>query len=88
MYKTPFEIDFNKRKCEAISCESRHNVTKLQQWNNPDIVNWYCERCFSKELEMQLEEKNKFIEYYKDPSVRAWLPPKSLELYNRLTNQT
>lgn len=86
MYKPVFETDFNKKKCEGLICDSRENIMKIQQWNNPDIVNWYCEKCFSKELEMQQEEQKRFIEYYKDPSVRAWLPPKVLELYKRLTN--
>lgn len=87
MYKSPFDLDYDQPQCEGIMCEKRGNLLKLVQWNNPEQVNWFCEKCFQMSFRLNEEEKYRFLKYYKHPDTRAWLPPKALELYERLAKE-
>jgi hypothetical protein len=68
-------------------CNKKTEVAMLRDWNNEEIVRYYCRDHYDMVRREQEKEKYEFIKYYRDPNFRKWLTGKSLELYNRLTKK-
>lgn len=79
------QSDIKYLKCQALGCEYRGELMKFMPWgkNDDEYATYYCEKHYFSHLAKDQESLNKFLEYYKDPMKREWLPPKSLELYNK-----
>lgn len=79
-------------KCMALGCEFRGELMKFIPWNknekeHEDYAMYYCKKHFISSYAKDQESLNTFLEYYKDSMKREWLPPKSLELYNKYSNK-
>lgn len=78
-----------EQKCESLACKVRgaENLYRFVEWNKADKEYWYCEEHLAQAESFDNATKQRFIKYYSDPALRAFLPEKIQKLWENLTKQ-
>ena len=64
-------------------CGVRTEAYAVKSWNK-DETRYYCIKHYHDAAQREIEERDRFIEYYSEESRRKWLPPSSLKLWEEL----
>lgn len=78
---------FYIEKGDIMRCLFCHRDLKLypvKKWNKDETM-YFCRDHYKQALDFEDEQKQRFIDYYKEPFRYEWLNSKQKELFHHLT---
>lgn len=73
------------KKGRCTFCAEETMVAPVEIWNKPGKFRYYCQTHYFEVVNNDEQDKQAFIDFYRNETTRSWLCFEGLELYNRLT---